>query len=144
MSTISGLGVFWACSLASAYAAGTVGGQSIATVQSKFIAFNRHSVAEIEGIYSDRAMLNSPDYHELMGNKPIADTYRKLFEAIPDATDEVELLEAAGSHVYAQFILHGHWGGMQDKPINVRIIAVYKVEGDRIVDDATYYDRKSP
>ncbi len=96
----------------------------------------------IEEIYSPTAILNSPDYRGLVGNEPIAETYRKLFDSIPDAKDEIELLESVGKHVYAQFRLCGHWNGMQDKPISVRIMAVYTVRDGRIVEDTTYYDRK--
>jgi hypothetical protein len=91
---------------------------------------------------SSNATLNSPDHHDLIGNKPIAETYRKLFESIPDAKDSVEVLESAGKRVYAQFVLSGHWNGMQDKPITVRIMSAYTARNGRIIDDATYYDRK--
>jgi ketosteroid isomerase-like protein len=119
-------------------------GDSIKAVRSKFTAFNLHYVAAIKDIYSSDAMLNSPDYHDLVGNKPIAETYKQLFESIPDAEDNVQLLELAGEHVYVQFVLTGHWNGSPDKPVNVRIISVYKVSDGHIVDDATYYDRKAP
>jgi ketosteroid isomerase-like protein len=126
------------------------GGGSIAASQSgavevvrhKFAAFNQHDLGAIEHIYSSNATLNSPDQRGLIGNKPIADTYRMLFESIPDAKDTIELLEAAGKRVYAQFVLSGHWNGMQDKPVKVRIMSVYTVKNGRIIDDATYYDRK--
>lgn len=72
----------------------------------------------------------------------VAETYRKLFESIPAAKDSVEVLESAGKRVYAQFVLSGHWNGMQDKPITVRIMSAYTVRNGRIIDDATYYDRK--
>jgi ketosteroid isomerase-like protein len=116
--------------------------QAVQAIERKFSAFNQHDVAAIEGIYADSATLNSPDYHDLTGNRPIAETYRKIFDAIPDAKDTIGLLESAGNHVYVQFVLTGHWNGMQDKPVNVRIIAAYTVQGGRIVEDSTYYDRK--
>jgi hypothetical protein len=119
-------------------------GRAIDTVRLKFDAFNRHDVAAIEGIYSSAASLHSPDYPNLVGNKSIADTYRKLFDAIPDAKDNLELLEATANHVYAQFVLTGHLNGAQEKPISVRIISVYAVKDARIVDDSTYYDRRTP
>jgi SnoaL-like protein len=114
----------------------------VEAVRHKFAAFNRHDVGAIEEIYSRGAILNSPDYRNLVGNKPIAETYRKLFDSIPDANDKIELLESAGKHVYAQFVLSGHWNGLQDKPISVRIMAAYTLRGGRIIEDATYYDRK--
>ena len=112
------------------------------TVQQKFAAFNRHDAEAIEHLYAGNAVLHSPDYPDLSGNRPIADTYRKLFAAIPDAQDRLTSVERAGNHVYAQFILAGHLGGAQDKPISVRLISVYTVDKDRIVEDDTYYDRK--
>jgi ketosteroid isomerase-like protein len=118
--------------------------RAIETVRSKFDAFNRHDAAMIQDIYASNAVLHSPDYPSLQGNRPIADTYRKLFETIPDAKDTVVLLETSGNHVYAQFVLTGHWMGAQDKPLNVRIISVYAIEAGRIIDDSTYYDRKAP
>jgi hypothetical protein len=124
------------------YAASPADTGPMAAVRHKFAAFNQHDVGAIEKIYSSRATLNSPDYRHLVGNKPIAETYRKLFDSIPDAKDEIELLESAGEHVYAQFVLSGHWNGMQDKPVNVRIMAAYTVRDGRIIEDATYYDRK--
>lgn len=114
------------------------------TVRQKFDAFNRHDAATIQEIYASNATLHSPDYPSLEGNAPIADTYRKLFEAIPDAKDNLELLETSATHVYAQFVLTGHWNGAQDKPLSVRIISVYAVKSGHIIDDSTYYDRKAP
>jgi hypothetical protein len=116
----------------------------IDTVRLKFYAFNQHDVGAIEEIYASSASLHSPDYPNLVGNKPIADTYRRLFDAIPDAKDNLELLEASANHIYAQFVLTGHLKAAQDKPISVRIISVYEVKGAHIVDDSTYYDRKTP
>lgn len=113
-------------------------------VQSKFSAFNRHDVGAIEEVYASGATLNSPDYSNLVGNEAIAGTYRKLFDSIPDAKDNIQLLESVGKHVYVQFVLSGHWNGAQDKPIGVRIMAAYTVENGRIIEDATYYDRKIP
>ena len=133
----------WGLGGASSYAASQVDIQSMKnTVRNKFAAFNQHDVAAIEEIYSRSATLNSPDYHDLVGNKPIAETYRKIFDSIPDAKDTIQQLESAGQHVYVQFVLSGHWNGLQDKPISVRIMAVYTVKDGRIVADATYYDRK--
>jgi ketosteroid isomerase-like protein len=116
----------------------------IDTVRKKFDAFNLHDVAAIQEIYASNSTLHSPDYPSLEGNAPIADTYRKLFDAIPDAKDNVVLLETSANHVYAQFILTGHWKGAEDKPLNVRIISVYAVKDGHIVEDSTYYDRKAP
>jgi ketosteroid isomerase-like protein len=119
-------------------------GRAIDTVRQKFNAFNRHDTAMIQAIYARDAILHSPDYPNLEGNEPIADTYRRLFEAIPDAKDNLELLETSANHVYAQFILTGHWKGAEDKPLSIRIISVYAVKGGHIIDDSTYYDRKAP
>jgi len=115
---------------------------ALKTVQQKFDAFNRHDADAIERIYANKAHLHTPDYPDLVGNEPIADTYRKLFAAIPDAEDSLTLVEAAGQRVYVQFVLSGHLGGAQEKPVSVRIISVYRIEGDKIVQDDTYYDRK--
>ena len=116
----------------------------IDTVRLKFDAFNRHDAGRIEEIYASTAILHSPDYPNLAGNKPIADTYRKIFDAIPDAKDSLESIETSAHHVYAQFVLTGHWNGAQDKPIRVRLISVYEIKDGHIVDDSTYYDRKAP
>jgi ketosteroid isomerase-like protein len=137
-------GLFCFLSVGAAVPASHSAAEAIDTVRSKFDAFNRHDAATIQDIYANNAVLHSPDYPSLQGNGPIADTYRKLFETIPDAKDTVVLLETSGNHVYAQFVLTGHWMGAEDKPLNVRIISVYAIEGGRIVDDSTYYDRKTP
>lgn len=134
----------WSLSVAGTRAEVHANSRSIEVVQGKFTAFNQHDVDAIEGIYASDAMLNSPDYHNLSGNIPIADTYRKLFAAIPDARDDIELLEAVGNRVYVQFVLTGHWSGLQTKPFTARIFAVYTVVDGHIVEDATYYDRKTP
>ena len=118
--------------------------KSMDSVRLKFEAFNKHDADAIEKIYASGATLHSPDYPDLAGNKQIADTYRSLFDAIPDAKDKLETLESSSGHVYAQFVLTGHLKGAQDKPISVRIISVYAVKDGHIVDDATYYDRKMP
>jgi hypothetical protein len=116
----------------------------IDSIRLKFEAFNQHDADAIEKIYASSATLRSPDYPYLVGNKQIADTYRRLFDAIPDAKDNLEILENSSSHVYAQFVLTGHLKGAEDKPISVRIISVYAVKDGHIVDDSTYYDRKMP
>jgi len=113
-------------------------------VRQKFAAFNRHDADAIEQLYANDATLRSPDYPSLKGNVQIADTYRKLFAAIPDAKDNLETVESSSGHVYAQFVLTGHFKGAQDKPVNVRIISVYAVQNGQIIDDTTYYDRKMP
>lgn len=146
MKTTPGIlfaGLFLVLASAVAPAFHTAGGP-IDTVQKKFAAFNRHDAVAIQEIYAGNAILHSPDYPSLEGNAPIAETYRKLFDAIPDAKDNLELLEASANHVYAQFVLTGHWKGEQDKPLNVRIISVYAVKDGHIVEDSTYYDRKAP
>jgi hypothetical protein len=144
MSQFISVCICWSLSVLCAPADARTDSRHLQTVQSKFAAFNQHDVGTIEKTYAVGAILNSPEYHNLVGNKPIADTYRKIFDAIPDAKDNIELIESAGNHVYVQFVLTGHWNGIQDKPINVRILAVYKVDEGRIIDDATYYDRKGP
>lgn len=126
------------------FAAPGADSKAVDTVRSKFAAFNRHDVDAIERIYANDATLSSPDYPSLTGNVPIADTYRKIFAAIPDAQDTLETIETSGKHVYAQFVLTGHFNGAQDTPVSVRIISVYALEDGRIIDDTTYYDRKMP
>lgn len=127
---------------ATSVAAGT-DAKAVDVVRQKFEAVNRHDADAIQRIYAADARLQSPDYPSLTGNAPIAETYRKIFAAIPDAKDEIETLEASPNHVYVQFVLTGHFGGAQDKPVRVRLIAVYAVSHGHIVDDVTYYDRKA-
>jgi ketosteroid isomerase-like protein len=114
------------------------------TIQLKFSAFNVHDVAAIKNIYASDATLHSPDYPNLVGNAQIADTYKRLFEAIPDAQDNLVSIQSSADTVYAQFVLTGHFNGMENKPVNVRIISVYTVKDHHIVGDSTYYDRKAP
>lgn len=123
--------------------AGAADRDALEAVRQKFAAFNRHDADAIERLYADNAALHSPDYPDLGGNRPIADTYRKIFAAIPDAEDRITSIERAGSHVYVRFILAGHVGGARDKPVSVRLISVYTLKNDRIVEDDTYYDRKT-
>ena len=112
-------------------------------VQQKFQAFNNHDVTAIEHIYAADATLRSPDYPELSGNARIADTYRRIFDAIPDAKDDIEHIDRAADRVYVQFLLTGHLKNVE-KPISVPIISVYTVRHGSIVADTTYYDRKAP
>lgn len=115
----------------------------IKTVRLKFEAFDKHDASTIEEIYAVDATLHSPDYPQLVGNTQIADTYRRLFEAIPDAKDNLVSLDSAGDKVYAQFVLTGHLKGAEGKPISVPIMSVYTVRNGHIVGDTTYYDRKA-
>ncbi len=132
--------------------AGSFAGETVASdfsrstkaVRLKFEAFNRHDVAAIEAIYAPNAVLHSPDYPELRGNSAIAGTYRQLFDAIPDAADTVQELGYFENKVYAQFVLSGHVKSAPDKLVTVRIMSVYTIRDGRIVDDSTYYDRKTP
>src|SRR5262249_38822061 len=107
--------------IAATAAAAGAGAKPEDTVRQKFAAFNKHDIDAIEQIYAKDATLRSPDYPSLAGNGPIADTYRKILEAIPDAKDNVEIIESSPNHVYAQFVLTGHYRGAQDKPVNVRL-----------------------
>ena len=117
---------------------------SVVPVRLKFLAFDRHDVGAIQAIYADDAVLHSPDYPNLVGNTQIAATYRRLFEGIPDARDELQSLDRSGDKVYAQFTLTGHWKTAPDQAVRVRILSVYTMKGGHIVEDATYYDRKAP
>jgi ketosteroid isomerase-like protein len=114
------------------------------TVQQKFTAFDQHDATTIQDIYGVDAVLHSPDYPELKGNGPIADTYRKIFTYVPDAKDEVQSFDVIGDKVYTQYLMTGHWGGAADKPVNARIMSIYTVQDGHIVADSTYYDRKAP
>jgi limonene-1,2-epoxide hydrolase len=115
----------------------------IQAVELKFAAFNRRDADAIEHLYASDATLHSPDYPELVGNTKIADTYRWIFDAIPDAKDSIVTIESAANHVYVQFVLSGHLKAAGNKPINVRIMSVYTVKDHLIVSDSTYYDRKA-
>jgi ketosteroid isomerase-like protein len=125
-------------------AASEANAEPMRTIQLKFAAFNVHDVAAIKNIYASDATLHSPDYPKLVGNSQIADTYRRLFEAIPDARDNIVSIQSAADTVYAQFVLSGHFNGVASKPVTVRIISVYTVKDHHIVGDSTYYDRKAP
>ena|ERR1700722_8215145 len=114
----------------------------MSVVQSKFKAFNAHDVAAIEQIYAADAILHSPDYPELSGNTPIAATYKRIFDAIPDAQDTVQNIMRSDDKVIVEFVLSGHFGGADGKPINARIVSIYTVKHAHIVADSTYYDRK--
>jgi ketosteroid isomerase-like protein len=120
----------------------TAAAHRVAVVRKKFSAFNQHDASAIQRLYAADARLHSPDYPDLAGNQPIADTYRRIFAAIPDARDEIKVLDAGSERVYVQFVLSGHLGGAPDKSISIRIISVYRVTEEHIVEDDTYYDRK--
>jgi ketosteroid isomerase-like protein len=121
----------------------SAGEDALKLVRLKFDAFNAHDASAIEGLYAADAVLHSPDYPELAGNSQIAGTYRRLFDAIPDAKDNVQTLGSSGAKVYAEFVLTGHLKGTTTA-VNVRIMSVYTVQAGRIISDSTYYDRKSP
>ncbi len=117
--------------------------EPVKTVQLKFEAFNRHDAAAIETLYASDAILRSPDYPELVGNSKIADTYRWIFDAIPDAKDSIVSIDSTENRVYVQFVLSGHMKDPGHKPISVRIMSVYTIKDHRVVSDSTYYDRKA-
>jgi|GEM_PF-830766 len=123
---------------------GTSEPEPIRTVELKFSAFNRHDAGAIETLYASHAILNSPDNPELMGNSKIADTYRWIFDAMPDAKDSIVTIDSAANRVYVQFVLSGHLKDAGNKPMSVRIMSVYTIKDHRIVSDSTYYDRKAP
>lgn len=122
---------------------GTSGLEPVKTVELKFEAFNRHDAAAIETLYASDAILRSPDYPELVGNSKIADTYRWIFDAIPDAKDSIVSIDSTENRVYVQFVLSGHMKDAGHKPISVRIMSVYTIKDHRVVSDSTYYDRKA-
>lgn len=137
---LSASGMLSACGLAAARG----NADSVNAINLKFAAFNRHDSSAIQDIYAIDAILHSPDYPALTGNAPIADTYRGLFSAIPDAQDTVRSLGSSGDKVYVEFTLTGHLKGAADRPIDVRIMSVYTVKAGKITVDSTYYDRKRP
>ena len=114
----------------------------VRVVQSKFKAFNEHDVSAIEHIYAADAVLHSPDYPQLAGNTAIAGTYKSLFDAIPDARDTVQNIIGSDDKVIVEFVLTGHFGGAENKPVNARIVSIYTVKHAHIIADSTYYDRK--
>lgn len=124
-------------------APGSGASDPMGTARLKFAAFNRHDVAAIRALYSRDAVLHSPDHPALAGNLRIAATYQSLFAAVPDAKDKVESLDQSGNKVFAQYVLTGHVQGAASKPVHVRILSVYTIEGGHIVTDSTYYDRKA-
>lgn len=126
---------------AAGFADSQAGMSAVETARLKFDAFNKHDASAIQALYATDAILHSPDHSNLVGNSQIADTYRWLFDAIPDAQDNLQSLGNSGNKVYAQFVLTGHLKGAQGKAVNLRIMSVYTVEGGHIVDDSTYYDR---
>ena len=123
---------------------GTAELEPIRTVELKFAAFNRHDADAIENLYANDAILHSPDHPELLGNAKIADTYRWIFGAIPDAKDSIVTIESTANRVYVQFVLSGHLKDAGNKPISVRIMSVYTIKDHLVVSDSTYYDRKAP
>jgi len=123
-------------------AAQPVGADPAATVRLKFAAFDRHDVSAIQGSYADDAILRSPDNPELAGNAPIGEVYRHIFDMIPDARDEIQSFDQSADKVFVQFVMSGHFKGAADQPVKVRIMSIYTVRDGRIVEDATYYDRK--
>jgi ketosteroid isomerase-like protein len=116
---------------------------ALQVVRVKFDAFNRHDVAALQHIYADDAVLQSPEYPHLAGNSQIADSYRRLFEAIPDARDEVRDMRGSGDRVFVEFTVIGHFNDAAQTPISGRIASIYTIKGGRIIDDSTYYDRKA-
>lgn len=114
----------------------------VSVVQSKFKAFNAHDVSAIQQIYAADAILHSPDYPELTGNADIAASYKRIFDAIPDAQDTVQNIMRSDEKVIVEFVLSGHLGSADGKPINARIVSIYTVKHSHIVADSTYYDRK--
>jgi ketosteroid isomerase-like protein len=109
--------------------------RQVDVVRRKFSAFNQHDALAIQRLYATDARLHSPDYPDLAGNQSIAETYRRIFTAIPDARDDVKVLEAGSERMYVQFVLSGHMAGAADRPISVRIISVCRVKEGRILED---------
>ena len=116
------------------------GAQPRETVLCWFAAFNRHDAAAIERLYAPDAVLRDPDHRMLRGNKPIAATYRSLFRHVPDVHDRLLHVDVAGRRVYVEFISTGSSGG---KTFHLPILSVLTVEGGRIVEDSTYFDRQA-
>jgi len=119
------------------------GSHPLDTVRQKFAAFDRHDVATIRTLYAHDAVLHSPDHPRVIGDVPIAETYRGLFALIPDARDAITSLDVSGNKVFSQYVLTGHFQGAAGKPIKVSIMSVYTIRNNHIALDDTYYDRKA-
>jgi steroid delta-isomerase-like uncharacterized protein len=117
-----------------------------------FAAFNRHDVEAMAALYSEGALIDSPELSAPRhGKQGVREIYSRLFTNSPDIRDEVKNIVACGNKVFVEFVSSGTIKGTSSgtKParepqkFSIKIATALEVRDGEIVRDVTYYDRLS-
>ena len=106
-----------------------------------FEHFNNHDVEALAALYSDDAVLISPDFEEQrIGREGVRTTYGALFEDFPSVRDEVKSIVAEGNSVAIEFTSYLGIADHKDDDVSINIATFLTFEGGQIVRDTTYFD----
>ena len=117
-------------------------GKNERLVRKYFEHFNKHEWSELAGMYADSANFKDPSFGIESVNqskKQIVDKYNDLVKLMPDLKDEIINLYPSGdNHIIVEFI---STGTAPDKSkMRLPICTIFKIKGDLITEDFTYYD----
>ncbi len=119
-----------------------------AVVREHMIAENEHRWDDVMATFAPgRAryeLIATGEVHE--GEEAVYGYWRESRRRIPDQRNELVALHHADDAVVVEFRLRGtHTGGRNPtgRTFDVQMIAVFEFEGDRIVCERAYWDRRS-
>ena len=109
-------------------------------VEAKFAAVNRHSIEQIEALYSVDAVVTAPDFcSPRRGREDIRRTYRALFDAYTDISADVEEYLVQGDRVAVRLTVRSRLPG---RSFEVPIMNFFTVKNGLIVSDEGMFDTR--
>lgn len=110
-------------------------------VEAKFVAVNRHAVADIVALYASDAVISASDFCQpRQGRAGVQRTYLAIFRALPDAVVDVREYLTDGDRVAVRFVLRSATIG---PTFQVAIMGFFTVRDGLIVRDDGIFDNRA-
>ena len=118
----------------------------------RFDALNKHDLAALENLYSDSALIESPNLSAPeKGKNGIHSVYSRYFKSSPDLVYTITKILPGDSSVSVEFTSTGTMkyledGGpayMLDKKYSLHNCTILEIRNHKIVRDASYFDQVS-
>jgi len=103
-----------------------------------FEAFNRHDAIALAALYSEDAVVITPESCEpTIGRESIAQSYQTLFDQVPGVQDTVQDMIAENGQVAVGFVASGQIDGAA---FELPIAAILTIENGLIIRDIGYFN----
>lgn len=121
-------------------------------VKLRFEAMNKHDLSAIEALYSDSALIESPNLSAPeKGKKGIHSVYSRYFKSSPDLVYTITKILPGDSSVSVEFTSTGTMkyleddgpAYMLDKKYSLQNCTILEIRNHKIVRDASYFDQVS-